>query len=344
MSFRSSAVLSLGVSDANLQSPHDLLCELYLQQRRSQTELARVFRVQPQTISRWLTRLGIERRDQGEAVALAITKYHCRPFEGTSEEKAYQLGLRAGDLHAQTHGRRIRLSVGTTHPAMMTLFQSTFSRYAEVRRYPKRSDVSGFHWCIYCDLDPSFGFLHQKPMAIPRWILTDDSLFYFFLAGYFDAEGCITFDLRDHNKSVGLVLKSCDYEILNAINLRLTDMGLASRLTLALKAGENRLTRDFWRVQISRRGAACGLLRRLPLCHPEKVAKAQLASYIASTGWVSGWDSVTTLRRQIREEVRRFRSEAEDALLRGREQVAGPVQSASDERRIPETLGGQDVS
>ena len=69
------------------------------------------------------------------------------------------------------------MSVGTAHPAMLELFRALFTKYGEVRSYPKFNKVSGFHWCIYCDLDSSFNFLLLKARAIPRWILEDEDFF-----------------------------------------------------------------------------------------------------------------------------------------------------------------------
>ena len=163
-------------------------------------------------------------------------------------------------------------------------------------------------------MDSSFSFLLHKPRIIPRWILERDDLFAHFLAGYFDAEGSISFDLREHNKSIGLIVKSCDYGILDGIARRLMRLSFAPRFGLVLKAGQNRLRQDFWRVQISNRSRAIALLRALPLRHPEKVAKAHLAYHIASTNWVLGWDSFRALQSQIKDEVRQFKSQAEDAL------------------------------
>ena len=142
LTFAKSSMLSLGVPEANLRAPLELLTELYLNQGRPQSELASIFGVQRQTVTRWLDRLGIQHRDQGDAVSMALNKYQSHPFEGSDQERAYLLGLRAGDLHAQAHGRKFRISVGTTHPSMMRLFQDSFSKYGQVRRYPKFNEVS----------------------------------------------------------------------------------------------------------------------------------------------------------------------------------------------------------
>jgi len=307
-------LLDIGIWPNELASANDVLRAMYLRHSMSQSEIARILGVQQQTVSSWLRRLEIPVRTQGDSVSLALTKYHVKAFDGDLASRAYLLGLRAGDLHAQVHGRRVRASLGTTHPAMAELFRLVFSEFAEVRRYPKYNDVSGFHWCIFCDLDPTFDFLLKKPAEIPDWVLKDEKFFYFFLAGYFDAEGCLSFDLRPANHSFSLILKSCDYGILKDAHAFLTNDQFASTLHLDKKAGEQDLNSDFWALRVGGMLNALDLLNKMPLRHPEKVAKSNLAKSMASSGWTKGWQDVRLLRASIAADVRRFKSEAQYAL------------------------------
>jgi len=210
--------------------------------------------------------------------------------------------------------------VGTTHPAMAELFHLVFSGFTEVRRYPKYNDTSGFHWCIFCDLDPTFDFLLRKPTEISDWVLRDEEFFYSFLAGYFDAEGCISFDVRSTNHSVSLILKSCDYGILKDAYVCLANDQYAPTMILDRKAGEQNLNSDFWALRIGCRANVLRLLDKMPLRHPEKVAKSDLAKSIASHFWGEGWQDVGPLRASIAADVRRFKREAQDTLAatRGR--------------------------
>lgn len=306
----SGELLNLGVSTYDLQSPHRLMRQLYIEQQRSQTEIAGIFDVQPQTVNRWLKRLEIPLRSPGDSVSMASSKYAVHSFNGSLRERAYLVGLRAGDLHAQKHGRRIRVSVGTTHPAMMDLFRALFANYGEVRKYPKFSQVSGFHWCIYCDLDSSFDFLLLKTKTIPESILEDDDLFLSFLSGYFDAEGCISFDLRPAFHSVSWIVQSSDYGILRDVTKRLNGMGLDVRFRLALEAGEGGCNSDFWRVRLGNRAHVWELLRRLGLRHPEKIAKTELVRSLVSSDWKGGWAKAMKLRSALRDDVQSSRRAA----------------------------------
>jgi len=197
---------------------------------------------------------------------------------------------------------------------MMRLFRFVFSSYGEVRKYPKFTNVSGFHWCVYCDLDSTFEFLLVKPRDIPKWATKDSSLFLSFLAGYFDAEGCIGFDTRTANHSVAWIVRSCDLHILRSARRNLQNLGYHSSLRLARRAGELNLKRDFWSLSISDRGVVSGLLAILPLLHPEKVAKARLVATMKGSHWNTGWVDVGKLRAAIKAEVTCFRREAESAL------------------------------
>lgn len=295
-------------------SPERLMRSLYQDQGRSQAEIGTILHVQGQTVNRWLSRLDIPLRSQADSVSLAATKYEVFPCDASPIERAYLLGLRAGDLHAQVHGRRVRVSVGTTHPAMASLFGSTFSRYGQVRRYPKYNVVSDYAWCVYVDLHSTFGFLLKKPRTVPKWMLRDEALFFAFLAGYFDAEGCISFDLRRGNETVRCVVQSCDLNILRDIYRHLKDMGFVLSLKLVSEAGVNKLSSDFWGISLGRREQVARFLDRLSLRHPEKVTKANLVKFLAANDWKEGWSVAKMIRAAIKLEVDKFKDEARQQL------------------------------
>lgn len=168
-----------------------ILTELYINRKLSQQKIANLFGVQHDTIRRWLERLNIPIRNQGDSVSLAITKHYKNQFSGNLAEKAYLLGLRYGDLSAQKHGRNIRIDVSSTHPAMLRLFEDIFSAYGKIRTYPKfdkKPSITHFHryqWKIYCDVNKSFKFILKKCNRIPKWIKEDDKLFYSFFVRLF---------------------------------------------------------------------------------------------------------------------------------------------------------------
>ncbi len=307
-------LLRAGLSSRDLRSPSRLMLALFVVQKRSKAEIAALFGVQSETITRWLNRLGMPIRNPGDSVSMALSRYPICRFDGSPSDRAYFLGLRMGDLHAQIHGRRVRVSVGTSHPAMLHLFQSVFSEYGRVRRYPKFSRISGYHWCAYCDLDSSFEFLLKKPKMIPRDVCEDHELFLSFLAGYFDAEGCISLDGRRGHRGMCLIIKSCDYLVLKGINRRLHALGISTRLHLAAAAGTAGLKQNCWYVRACSKNDVAALLRRLPLRHPEKVAKAALALSIIRDGWGAKWFKSKEATMRLKREVMFARVAAKDAL------------------------------
>jgi hypothetical protein len=94
--------------------------------------------VDPVRVWNHLRRRSVALRDKVEAQIQTVTKYERRPFRGDDTEKAYLMGLRYGDLNVVRHGRAIRVRVSTTHPATADLFDSLFSPYGNVARYPER--------------------------------------------------------------------------------------------------------------------------------------------------------------------------------------------------------------
>jgi hypothetical protein len=77
--------------------------------------------VSPSTICRYMKTIGIRARTLSEA----SMKYRKSPFSENPSEKAYLLGL-LGDLHARYHRLQVNVSLTTTHPAMVRLFENFF--------------------------------------------------------------------------------------------------------------------------------------------------------------------------------------------------------------------------
>jgi len=199
---------------------------------------------------------------------------------------------------------------------MLKLFHTIFSRYGKVGKYPKFTLVSGYHWCAYCDLDQSFAFLLKKVDVIPKWIFQRDDLFFAFLAGYFDAEGCIYVDARPRGHTVSWIVQSCDYQILRAISHRLKTLGFKAGVRLAKSKDGARWPRSLWSVRVGKRDEVAKLLDRVRLRHPEKTARVGIVNLLRRNSWRAGWHRVEQLRARIKNEVLICRSSARDKLSR----------------------------
>jgi len=69
-------------------------------------------------------------------------KYPRKPFSGNEKEKAYLLGLRAGDIYAQQRTpNTVEVTTATTHPAMIDLFYDIFDKYGHCGIYPRKSNM-----------------------------------------------------------------------------------------------------------------------------------------------------------------------------------------------------------
>jgi intein-encoded DNA endonuclease-like protein len=276
--------------------------------------------VDPVTVWIHLKKRGLVLRDRVEAQILAVTKHERKRFQGDSIEKAYMMGLRYGDLDAVRHGRAVRVRVSTTHPAMAELFESLFSPYGFVHRFPREAEFTGYEWSLECDLDDSFEFLLQKPSICELDRLTFQE-FLSFLAGFFDAEGSVFL----HRKSSGLApelnIANTDKEVLNLISQRLASIEILSSLTSwdqRTKKQQFKSVSLLWKLNVWRFECVNRLLAQLALRHPEKTAKKRIALRFVSpisqrrnTEAVREWE---TLAQQIDDERLKFIEEAKLSL------------------------------
>ena len=238
------------------------------------------------TVWNHLRARGVGLRDMVEAQIKAVTKHEKRPFNEGVIEKAYLMGLRLGDLDAVRHGRAVRVRLSTTHPTFADLFESLFSPYGAVRKYPRETKVTGFEWNLECDLDDSFDFLLAKPNASYLKFLGNLEFLEFlaFLAGFFDAEGCIYYHKKQSGGSFELSLTSTNREILEIIAENLIRLGLHPSLRLKkskatwMSAAHGIVSvLPQWEVQIWRIDEVKKLFGLMPIRHPEKITRAEIA-------------------------------------------------------------------
>lgn len=134
------------------------LNRLYWERKLPMVKIGELFGVSPATICRYMKKFCIKVRTPSET----SMKYQKMSFSESPAEKAYLLGL-MGDLHARYHRLQVNVSLTTTHPAMIKLFESCFGEYGHVNRYPMlNSNFRYYERYCYCDLHPSFSFLIEK--------------------------------------------------------------------------------------------------------------------------------------------------------------------------------------
>ena len=221
------------------------------------------------TVTVWthLKRRGVPMRDKVEAQIAAVSKHVRKPFAGTRHDQAYAIGFARGDLNVSHHGRAVRVKTSTTHPLMVELVRELFGENGFVRVSPRYSRLAGYEWDIQTDLDKSFAFLMDYRKEIPAWVFEDD-YFWDFVAGFFDAEGSITY-----TESTGFGFQ---------VSLTNSDKLLLQRIRRVLRSREFHPYLGFdqksgvWRIQLWRKAEVERVLHLMPLRHVEKTSKANL--------------------------------------------------------------------
>lgn len=274
------------------------LYRLYILEKKSTRQIAREVGMAQSSVRRWMKRYKIPARKGGSPL-----KYPRESFSGYEREKAYLLGLRAGDISAlKRTPNTVEVSTSTTHPAMITLFYQVFGKYGHCSRGPRKSNI-GYEWALYCGLDTSFEFLKDKPTELPK----EDELFYSFLAGYIDAEGCWKIAPSHHVLiSFGLIISAEDLEILNSIREKLKNDGYHPSFRINNRKSRFKETRPLYELSLSTRSEVVSLIERiLPLIqHREKIEKMRLILQMKDEKyWEVINEKVKALREQIKNEV-----------------------------------------
>jgi len=173
-----------------------------------------------------------------KTVSQATTKKFKADFLENPREKAFFLGLRAGDFHVKWARKSIRVQTTTTHQAQVDLLKDSFEKYGELRKYYSTNIARDDEWFIYTDLNQSFKFLLEKPEEIPSWILEDEINFYYFLSAYMDCEGCWRV-AKSHEKHVRFFfdIGTSDKLIIEQIKEQLNSLGYYALSYLDKKKG-----------------------------------------------------------------------------------------------------------
>lgn len=257
----------------------EILEELYWKKELSLSQIAKNCSMKsPNGISYYMDKFKLTRRPSTRM------DYPKKTFSGELDEKAYLIGLRAGDVYAGKHAKLIMVCTTSPKKAQMNMFREVFGKYSHVNEYPAKGGFTEKTLKINSYLHPSFDFLIQKPKSIPEWVLNDKKLFYSFLAGYCDSEA--SWIITEHKKYNGkwkdmvFSLGTCDKTILEQINQKLKEFGFSSHLYLARKKGvygTRTANFDLYRVMMMKHNDVVKLAETLlPLSKHEEKKKAKL--------------------------------------------------------------------
>jgi len=213
-------------------------------------------------------------------------------------------------VSAQKKNRLIRVSTGSTHTTQLKMFRETFGKYAKIYTKIVKNNLVGTEQIIRCDLDDSFSFLMQKPLHIPVWILNNDEIFYSFLAGYADSEGCWIIRKKNINSiSQEFHIVTCDRIILQQIKNKLKKLDFNPRFYFRGGKGTKSSTGikhnfDSYDLALLRKKEVIKLTRTLLQFsrHDEKIQKMRL---VLKTENLEKWNNiknqVLNLRNKIKE-------------------------------------------
>jgi len=282
-----------------------VLENLYLKEKLNTIQIAEKFNVSYSTVRNKLIKYDVPIRSKSER----MTKYPKRYFSGNLKEKAYMIGLRAGDINAYRHFNLIRIQTASTHPAQIKMVKNVFGKYSHIG-LSTYTNNHGKEWCIYSDLDDSFSFLIIKSNEIPKWILSNNELFFCFLASYIDCEGNLEIAKSNENDVRFIFrIRSYDKIILKQIKNKLEKLGLKVNFFLDKKEGSyttfGKLKKDFYGIRIYRKTNIIKLINVvLSLSHhDEKIRKMNFILENKDRKWNEIKDKIVDLRNEIKKEV-----------------------------------------
>lgn len=260
--------------------PKSVLEDLYWNKNLKTQEIAELYGIKRGgTILKKMKKLGIP----SKTVSQASTIKFKRSFDGDLEEKAYFLGLRAGDFHAKRIKNCVRVQTTTTHQAQKDLLRNSFKKYGEFRKYLSKNEAREDEWFIYVDLNSSFDFLLNKPEKIPDWILEDDVLFYHFFSAYIDCEGnCHLSRTHEVHSRFSLRLRVSDKVILENIKTKLEMLNYNPLYYLDRRKGQyapyGRYNNDIYNLTLGRKNEVISIIKKILKIsrHTEKIRKMKI--------------------------------------------------------------------
>lgn len=289
--------------------PKRVLEDLYLNKKMSSIKIAeKLGSVNARTIRKKLKKFGIPTRPLSES----LTKKFKKPFSNDLGERAYFLGLRAGDFYARWIKKSIRIQTTTTHLAQLNLLKNAFRNYGETCVYLTKNKSREDEWFVYVDLHPSFKFLVTKPNKISDWILKNKKYFFQFLTAYMDCEGTWKVQ-RSHQKHIRFMFKirTGDLNILKQIKKRLETLNYHPYLYLEKKKGTKikgsygAYNQNIYDLTINGKKEIISLVNKLlPLSkHSEKIRKMNFILKYKNKKWNVVQRPWNKLRKEIKSEL-----------------------------------------
>ncbi len=196
----------------------------YLEEGLSTWEIEKQYGYPRGTVHRKLKEWKIPSRSRAES----HIAYPFVDFNGGVEEKAYMLGFSLGDLRVRKkhpNSEVINVDCGSTKSAQIELIKRLFSPYGHVwiKEVPSRPVC----FQVECTVNSSFGFLLDRSVDSYGWVFEARETFAPFLAGFLDAEGCVSVQrLTQKVPQAYCSIGNYDADLLRKIRERLVSLGI----------------------------------------------------------------------------------------------------------------------
>ena len=172
-------------------------------------------------------------------------------------------------------------------------------------------------------MDDSFTFLMTTFQEVSEWLMSKASVIRAYHAGVFDAEGSVSIHPARLVTSVNATYYNTDLGLIKFVHFGICSQGFRPQDPYLDKERGFRspgyhieMKKDYWRVVIGRFEEAQGFLKILPIRHPEKIQKRELALSIKpGQPWESTAPESERIRSAIRSARDAFVAEAERAYL-----------------------------
>lgn len=228
------------------------------------------------------------------------------------QEKAYLYGLVMGDLTiVKKSDYTLKLITHSTHKTFVDLLLKLFENYG-VTNYRETKREGMFRFQTHIDLE-SFSFLLGcKGETIPEWINNDN--FFEFLAGFIDSDGSIIirkagdyfqYVIRFFGENINLLiqikkrLEKLDYNLSMHKNHSKGDISYH-------KGVKFQYNNDYYALETYKKSQTLDLINKIPIKHPEKIAKIKLIKSIEKKGfrqWYEIETEVKSLKTRIKQSV-----------------------------------------
>jgi hypothetical protein len=247
---------------------------LYLKNKFSIWKIEKITKIPRGTIHRKLKEFDIKTRNRADS---HITHFR-KDFSGDLIEKAYLIGFRLGDLGVRKvypNSKTICVASGSTIKEQIDLINNLFKKYGKIWIKKTKNNKINIQVFLNC----SFDFL--LPKEIPSWIEKDNLLFFAFIAGFTDAEGCIGISNGRAYYSLGNYNNNFLFKIFKSLNK--FGINCNSPTSDNRKGKKNsqgyKYNQNYWTLRINRKDELLRLLENISPClkHKKKIKSLNIA-------------------------------------------------------------------